>query len=239
VNYEEAESSDASPHFLLVEDDKAYARSIARVLRRSGDVIMAGTVSEAKAAIGAQKWSATIVDLGLPDGSGLEVLDVVQVVQPATPILVLTGSLEVPMLNRVCEFGLWIKFAVKPVSGSLLESFVQLVAAFGERLVAATNLRCDQWFPEPRRDMPLSRREREVLELALLGYRNKAIACKLGLTESSVSVLICRAKTKFNVRSRQELLRRITLLSLREDGARGRALAIAVPLGDDAYKRKD
>jgi DNA-binding CsgD family transcriptional regulator len=57
-----------------------------------------------------------------------------------------------------------------------------------------------------------SRRERDVVQHALLGHRNKVIAYDLGLAASTVRVLISRAAAKVGARSRQELLEKAAAL---------------------------
>jgi len=55
-------------------------------------------------------------------------------------------------------------------------------------------------------DVHLTAREEEALEHALLGLANKAIALRLGVTASTVGVLLFRAAAKFRVKTRAELL---------------------------------
>ena len=52
----------------------------------------------------------------------------------------------------------------------------------------------------------LSRREHEVVDRALQGAANKTIAVAMGISHSTVRVLLSRAARKFGVRSRRELL---------------------------------
>lgn len=60
--------------------------------------------------------------------------------------------------------------------------------------------------PKPPGFKLLSTRERQVVEQAVLGSHNKAIAYDLGLSHSTVRVLMSRAATKLGVRTRPELL---------------------------------
>jgi DNA-binding CsgD family transcriptional regulator len=60
---------------------------------------------------------------------------------------------------------------------------------------------------EPRGDAArLSEREELVVAQAVAGLTNKSIACSLGVSPSTVGVLLYRAATKLGVRSRAELL---------------------------------
>ena len=56
----------------------------------------------------------------------------------------------------------------------------------------------------------LTEREQEVVEFAAMGHYNKLIAYTLGISHSTVRVLIARAARKLGARSRDELVRRCT-----------------------------
>jgi len=62
--------------------------------------------------------------------------------------------------------------------------------------------------PNVRRMAALSRREREVVELAGAGHTNKLIAYALGISASTVGVLLHRAAGKLEVKSRNDLVKR-------------------------------
>jgi len=63
-----------------------------------------------------------------------------------------------------------------------------------------------------REEKLLSERETQVVEAALRGLHNKAIAYELGLAHSTVKVLMMRAATKLGVRTRREVLTRLMVL---------------------------
>jgi DNA-binding NarL/FixJ family response regulator len=55
----------------------------------------------------------------------------------------------------------------------------------------------------------LTAREREIVERAMLGSHNKEIAYDLGLSDSTIRVLVSRAAYKLGVRTRRELLAKL------------------------------
>ena len=83
--------SGCKPTVLLVEDDKDLARLNARLLKRQGyDVVVAYTAAEARAAVCDIPLDLFVLDIGLPDGNGLELCREFRDSSDA-PLLFLTG----------------------------------------------------------------------------------------------------------------------------------------------------
>lgn len=84
----------ADAHVLLVEDDPISRPTIERVLREAGATVRAvGTVREALAAL-AEAPGIVIVDVHLPDGSGLEVVEAANRSRPPPRIIAASGSAD-------------------------------------------------------------------------------------------------------------------------------------------------
>jgi DNA-binding response OmpR family regulator len=65
----------APPRLLIVEDENLLRRSLARFFVRSGyEVVEASCLAEAEQQLGEQPYQAALLDVGLPDGSGLRLL---------------------------------------------------------------------------------------------------------------------------------------------------------------------
>lgn len=66
---------DSHCRFLVVEDDAAVGRALSRIVRSYGEVALATTASDARRLLeDAGPWQAFLLDVGLPDGSGLDLL---------------------------------------------------------------------------------------------------------------------------------------------------------------------
>jgi DNA-binding response OmpR family regulator len=77
---------------LLIEDSARVAETVSLALRGLGhSVVLAGGVGEADAAFDAHSFDMAIVDVGLPDGSGLEWCKSARDAGSAVPLLVLTA----------------------------------------------------------------------------------------------------------------------------------------------------
>lgn len=77
---------------LLIEDDLQLAQAITHGLSEAGLVVDAfGTVDEGVSAIKTSNFDTIILDLGLPDGDGLHILETLREQKDSTPVLILTA----------------------------------------------------------------------------------------------------------------------------------------------------
>jgi len=82
----------AVPSILLVEDDRMLADAVATALRQdSWHVDVAHDTASAQVALVDHAYAALLLDLGLPNGSGLDVLRAVRSRYDATPALIVTA----------------------------------------------------------------------------------------------------------------------------------------------------
>ena len=82
----------AVPNILLVEDDRMLADAIAAALRQDDwQVDSACDVAAARIALTDHPYAAVLLDLGLPLGSGLDVLQAMRERYDATPVLIITA----------------------------------------------------------------------------------------------------------------------------------------------------
>jgi DNA-binding response OmpR family regulator len=82
---------------LLVEDNERFAALLKRGLTAAGFVVdVLPTAADATAALNTARFEIVVLDLGLPDADGLEVLSEMRRRRDATPVLILTarGSLK-------------------------------------------------------------------------------------------------------------------------------------------------
>ena len=77
---------------LLVDDEETFRRLTARELERGGySVTGAGTLAEARAALEKQQFHLALLDIHLPDGSGLDLLAEIRERSPSTQVVLLTA----------------------------------------------------------------------------------------------------------------------------------------------------
>jgi CheY-like chemotaxis protein len=81
------------PTVLVVEDDPDISMSLQDLLEHEGyRVDCAPTCRQASSSIEQHAYDVVLLDLGLPDGDGLSILEQLQVSLPALPVIVLTAS---------------------------------------------------------------------------------------------------------------------------------------------------
>src|SRR5579885_617237 len=98
---------------LLVEDNERFAALLKHGLAAAGFTVdVLGTAAEATAALRGSRCDVVILDLGLPDADGLDVLSEMRTRGDATPVLILTarGSLK----DRVTGLQRGADYLVKP-----------------------------------------------------------------------------------------------------------------------------
>jgi len=110
---------------LLIEDNEAARFGYARFLNSTGyDVVEAEDLSSADRMLAAQKFDAAIVDINLPDGSGLELIEKLRGSSPEMAIVVITGAGDIPLAVTAMRKGA-DNFLTKPVDMEGLEVFLK------------------------------------------------------------------------------------------------------------------
>ena len=173
--------------FLVVEDDRPFARSLARYLRGFGRVSVVHTVSDALARLDeGYEYAGFVLDVGLPDSSGLELLRLIRERGHDTPALVLTGHDEADVIAAAQLHH--ATFLCKPASQENLFAFVQWTKE--HRRAAERRLR------DAVRDFgdrhALTPREEQLLLLSASGTRRSELGAALGVTEATVKTLVRR-----------------------------------------------
>ncbi|AGA28643.1 PAS domain S-box protein [Singulisphaera acidiphila] len=116
---------------LVVEDEEATRRLMARLLRSLGhNVATAGTIAEATEAAEAEVFDLIVSDIGLPDGSGLELMRRIVTHRGPVPAIALTGYGMEEDIVRSREAG-FTAHMTKPIDFTKLEAMIRQVAPSG------------------------------------------------------------------------------------------------------------
>ncbi len=150
--------------FLIADDNELVRRALTCVLVRYGDCRAVHSASDAREEIARGdgiKWHGFVLDVGLGDGSGLDVLESARRMHADTPALIMSGRLDRAVVNRAAILN--ARFVCKPCGTSELAPFVADVIhrTTGDRIYAATERARHRW--------ALSPREVEIVDATLRG----------------------------------------------------------------------
>jgi two-component system response regulator NreC len=207
----------------LCDDHAVVRHGLQLILEAEGDMEIvgeAGSVAEAVAVAGETRPDVFVMDLGLPDGSGITATAEVRRVSPATRVVVLTVHDDVAYLRQAFAAGA-VGYVLKEAADAELVGAVRLVAAGGQYVHPALGaaLLAPDAHPVGLAGPggALSEREIEVLRLVALGLTNAEIAERLYVSVRTVETHRNHIHQKLDVRSRAELVRRARDAGLLDD----------------------
>jgi len=201
---------------LLVEDHASFRQTLALVFDAEPDfevVAQAGTVAEARKVMGDREADLAVVDLSLPDGEGIELIEDLREANPLFAALVLTASLDRAEHARAVEAGAAGVLHKSADVDEILDSTRRLGA--GETLLSPEELvellRIAGQSREEEREArasieQLTRREREVLMALSEGLSNKQIAERLHMSVDTERTHMMNILNKLGVHSRLQAL---------------------------------
>ena len=199
---------------LLVEDHPALRQSLAWVLEAEADLVVvgqAGSLAEARAMTCGV--DVAIIDPGLPDGDGVELIGELHERNPECMVLILTASLDHADFARAVEAGA-AGVLNKSVSIEEIRNAVRRLCA-GETLFSMGEIFELKGFAALQQDRDaaahallesLTVREREVLEALAEGIDNSEIAHRLGIAIETERYYMANILTKLGVKSRLQAL---------------------------------
>jgi DNA-binding NarL/FixJ family response regulator len=201
---------------LLVEDHVSFRQTLALVFDGEPDfevVAQAGSVAEARRVMGDREADLGVVDLSLPDGEGIELIEDLREANPLFAALVLTASLDKAEHARAVEAGAAGVLHKSADVDEILDATRRL--ATGETLLSPEELvellRIAGQSREEEREVrasieQLTRREREVLYALAEGLSNKQIAERLHMSVDTERTHMMNILSKLGVHSRLQAL---------------------------------
>ena len=166
----------------IVEDDDDARDATARLMRAAGYAVKsyasgAAFLTEMPIA----EPGCVLLDVQLPDASGLELHEMLSRAADVLPVIFVTGHGDIPMSVRAIQAGA-VDFLTKPVQAkSLLTAVAQAVARDAQERAARAHAREVQ----AKYDR-LTPREREVFAHLISGQLNKQVAFDLGTKERTI-----------------------------------------------------
>ncbi|HTJ63848.1 MAG TPA: response regulator transcription factor [Alphaproteobacteria bacterium] len=192
----------ATPIVFIVDDDISVRESLELLIASAGWQPVAFASAQAfllrpRAAVP----SCLILDVNLPDLSGLDLQQRIAADRTEMPIIFITGYGDVPMTVRAMKAGA-VEFLTKPFGDEVLLNAVQAAL---DRSQAALSQEADMRALRERY-ASLSRREREVMALVVSGLLNKQVGGQLGISEITVKAHRGRVMEKMQAGSLPDLV---------------------------------
>ncbi|MCB1285257.1 MAG: response regulator transcription factor [Microthrixaceae bacterium] len=194
----------------LVDDHEIVRRGLRDLFNRESDLEVVGeaaTVADALARIPLSNADVAVLDLGLPDGSGIEICRELRSSAPRMHSIILTSYDDEESLIEAALAGA-SGYALKQLKGNEIVATVRAAAQGRSTMnpdVTARSLervRADREANEPLES--LTDQEREILELIAMGKSNREIAEHMYLAEKTIKNRVTALFAKLGVSRRAQ-----------------------------------
>jgi DNA-binding NarL/FixJ family response regulator len=203
---------------VILADDHAVVRAgIRQFMEAAGDIAVVDEVDDGAAAIDSiqqHEPDVIVLDIQMPEKSGIEVTRWVRANAKATGVLILTAYDDDPYIMAVLQAGA-NGYVLKTADAADIIQAVRSVHAgksaldpeIARKVMAQVSGRSSVGLVDQLTD-----RELEVLGLAAKGYTNKAIGVQLGISDRTVQGHLAKTFDKLQASSRTEAVMRAVSL---------------------------
>jgi DNA-binding NarL/FixJ family response regulator len=204
---------------IIVEDEPEFRRRFAQIIENEPTMRLAGVAAnkrEAQAVIDRENFDVMLIDLGLPDGTGIDLIRNVSQRKPDVDIMVVTVFGDEQHVVSSIEAGA-TGYILKDSTPADVISCIRLLRAGGSpvspvvarSVLRAIRSRMGSGAATPARaanpeNNPLSARETEILQLLAKGMSFNEIGEILGISPHTVTAHIKKIYRKLAVHSRGE-----------------------------------
>jgi DNA-binding NarL/FixJ family response regulator len=204
---------------MVVEDDSAFLTRFCGIVAGAADFTLTAAVANlaaARQAIAQQPPDVLLTDLGLPDGSGIDLIRETAARHPATDIMVISVFGDEQHVVASIEAGA-TGYILKD---SLPDEFVALIRQLRaggspiSPLIARHLLRRFRPAQPARADAGLTARETEVLALVAKGFNFAEVARLLAVSPHTITAHVKKIYEKLAVHSRGEAVYEATRMGL-------------------------
>ena len=204
-----------NPIVMVVDDDAGVRNAMRSLLKSVGlNSQLYGSAQEFLSTYSPSQPGCLILDIRMPGMSGLELQQELNLRGATIPVIFMTGHGDIPMAVEAMQHGAF-DFLQKPFRDQDLLDRIQKAVARDAKLRESLS---EHAKIRTRLDT-LTEREREVLDLMILGKQNKSVAQDLGVSPRTIEIHRARVMEKMEAHSVAELVR--MMLDIRADANAG------------------
>ena len=196
---------------VLIADDHAIVRQgLKQILAETKDMVVAGeaeTAHEALKLVREAEWDVALLDISMPDKSGIDTLKLIRKERPKLPVLMLSMHPEDHYAVRCLKAGASGYLTKQSAPVQLVRAIRQVASgrkyispAVAEELANSFGNEADQ-----PAHTTLSDREYQTLRLIATGHSLSEIAAQLSLSAKTVSVYRARLLEKLNLKNNADV----------------------------------
>lgn len=199
---------------LILEDDLRIADALVAAIKPAGKYEAQHhiLVADAIKSLSDTTFDVALVDLNLPDGLGLRLLEALQLTQPPTPAIVLTSMIDQAAVVDAIQAGANGYLVKDETADRVLEALDEVLDGQQPMSTAATRLMMGfiadtaTRRKEPAIHFNLTKREVMILHLIEEGLTYQQIAERLFIANSTVQTHIKNLYSKLNARNKTQAL---------------------------------
>ena len=202
--------TDSTIRVFLLDDHEIVRRGVRDLLDAEPDIEVvgeAGTAEQALERVALHKPDVAVLDVQLPDASGVEVCREIRGTHPEIAWVMLTSFNDDEALVQAVVAGA-SGYVLKQVRGSAIVDSIRTVAAgrslIDDSLLERVTERIRRDAEEDERLSSLTPQERKVLDLLAQGYTNRRIGEELFLAEKTVKNYVSNLLAKMGMSRRTE-----------------------------------
>lgn len=207
----------------IVEDDVRFAETFAAAICLQPDMHVAGcaaTVRDARRMLEEQTPDVLLVDLGLPDARGTELIRYSTARRPCCDVMVVSVFGDEQNVLEALEAGA-SGYLLKDAMSCQITDEIRVLKAGGSPINPLIARRLLSRFTRPvserAAEQSLSERERTVLQLVAKGFSYEEISRLLSVSRHTISTYVKRTYVKLQVHSKTEAVYEARRLGLVQD----------------------
>lgn len=197
-------------HILIVEDlpdTQHWMKALALTAFPEAKITLVASLQQARIQLKQQYWSLLLVDIGLPDGSGIDLIAEAVDKLPNAGIIVTTIYDDDDNLFQALAAGA-TGYLLKSQPQAYLVKQLAMIKEGHPPMSSAIARRLIAYFQQKKTikpcDIILTKRETDVLAAIAKGMRNREVANTLGLSLHTVNTYIRDLYSKLNISNRAQ-----------------------------------